>query len=508
MFIRQFIFEFLLLALSLYILNLYRLKNKNYLYMLPIFQIVWVNIHPSNIMGIALPLAVLSGEGIKYLLKWNHLLERRQLLSLAFITILVIAASVVNPNTYKVFSFPFILTGQEIYMANIDEWQPLSMTYLIGYGFRYTWGFSLLLISAAAVFLYQRKKPAFEGIYRGIDLTELFIFCLFLFMAVRRMRFSAEFAIVIAPIVARGWADIVSRFSLSRMKKYRFIITGSLIALLFIVFYASILNSKIYAFGLGLKHRVFPVKAVDFLIENNIQGNVYNSIGYGGYLMWRFFPEQKVFIDGRGENYNAEFYRDYLDAHFNPEVWKKIVDRYNIDWVITEYSRDYAKKERIAHLIHNPEWALIYWDREGIVYAKRNSRNNDIIKKFEYRYIRPNDLDHTYMDRYLFQREIVEEVVQELKRNLFINPDNEEPHIALAYIYYKYGMQNEEFEEWKKVAEINPDVGFAHVALGELYMQKGEAKKAEDEFMKAIEINPKDNAALAGLKRLKQRQPQ
>lgn len=224
--------------------------------------------------------------------------------------------------------------------------------------------------------------------------------------------------------------------------------------------------------------------------------------------MWRFFPEQKVFIDGRGWVYNEGFYKGYLDAHFNPDMWNTVVNQYNIDWVITEYSRDYARKERIAHLIDNHEWALIYWDREAIVYAKRGSKNGDIIKRFEYRYAKPNDLNPTYLNKYLFQRGILEEVVQELKRNLYINPDNEESHLALAYIYFNLGMRKEEFEEMKKVVEINPELAFAHSALGEIYMHAGDLKTAEYEFKKAMEINPKDNTAITGLQRLIQRQKQ
>lgn len=493
LFIRPFIFEFLLLALSFYILNLYRMKKENYLFLLPLFQIIWVNVHPSNITGIIVPLIVLFGEGVKYLMRWNALLDKRQLSILGLITLLVIIASLVNPMGYKALSFPFTLTGQEIYMANIDEWQPLKMEYLIGYSFRYTWGFSLLSILAVIVFLYQRGN---------IDLTELIIFCLFLFLAMRRMRFTAEFAIAIAPIVARGLVDMASRLSLHRIKFYKSVISGGLIAALSLIFYVSILNSKTYAFGLGSKERAFPEKAVDFLIENNIQGNMYNSLGYGGYLMWRFFPKQKVFIDGRGEVYDGIFYKDYLDAHFNSDVWKRVVDRYKIDWVILEYSRDWNRKERIAHLIDNPEWSLIYWDRVARVYAKRHSTNDHIIKKFEYKYARPNDLNPTYLNSYLSQREMAEEVIREFKRNLSINPNNEEAHLSLSYIYYSFGMRNEEFEEMKKVVEINPDIGFAHAALGEMYMQMGNLKTAEDEFIKALEIDPDDRAATAGLKRL------
>ena len=486
-FIRPFIFEFLLLSLYFYILNQYRFKGKNYLFTLPLLNIIWVNIHASSIIGVAVALIFLTGEGAKYLLGWNPLLNKKQLAILSFFILLTIAASIVNPIGAKVFMSPFEVLRQRVYMANIGEWQPLAIPYLIGYGFRYTWGFSLLLISAIFVFLYQRKKA---------DLTELIVFCLFLLMAVRSIRFTAEFVIVAAPVIGRGFSDILPHANFNLRRKYRYAIN------IIFIFYTSVFNSKIYGFGLGLKHRVFPVKAVDFLMENKIQGNMYNSIGYGGYLIWRLFPEQKVFIDGRGWVYNETLYKDYLDAHVNPNIWEGLVNKYDIDWVILEYSRDYGKKERMAHLIDNPEWALVYWDREAIVYAKRGSKNNDIIKKFEYKYIRPNNLAPAYLSKYLLENKIAEDIVGELKRNLSLNPDNEESHLSLAYVYFNLRMRNEEFEEMKKVVAINPGLGFAHAAIGEIYMQTGDFKTAEEEFRKALEIDPDDKAATAGLKRL------
>ncbi|OGQ40408.1 MAG: hypothetical protein A3A85_01430 [Deltaproteobacteria bacterium RIFCSPLOWO2_01_FULL_42_9] len=330
----------------------------------------------------------------------------------------------------------------------------------------------------------------------------MIVFCLFLLMAVRSIRFTAEFVIVAAPVIGRGFSDILPHANFNLRRKYRYAINIIFIAALFLIFYTSVFNSKIYGFGLGLKHRVFPVKAVDFLMENKIQGNMYNSIGYGGYLIWRLFPEQKVFIDGRGWVYNETLYKDYLDAHVNPNIWEGLVNKYDIDWVILEYSRDYGKKERMAHLIDNPEWALVYWDREAIVYAKRGSKNNDIIKKFEYKYIRPNNLAPAYLSKYLLENKIAEDIVGELKRNLSLNPDNEESHLSLAYVYFNLRMRNEEFEEMKKVVAINPGLGFAHAAIGEIYMQTGDFKTAEEEFRKALEIDPDDKAATAGLKRL------
>lgn len=493
MFVRPFIFEYLFLALYFYILNIYKFKKGNYLLLLPVFQVIWVNVHPSNILGLAVPALYFVAEGLTHFrAKPPH--DKKRLLHLGLAVLTVAAASLLNPYGYKVFIFPFLVTGSELYMQNIDEFQPLRLSSLVGYGFRYTWAFSFLLVSAVIIFLYQRRK---------LDLTELLTFLFFLFMLVKGIRFTAEFSIAVAPIVAGGYSGMLSRPGREYAQRYKGLLCGLFLAALSVIFYASIYNSKIYAFGLGLKDRVFPVKAVEFLTENGIRGNMYNSIGYGGYLGWKFFPGKKVYIDGRWEIYEQAFILDTLEARTNPDVWDGIVEAHDIDWVILEYSRDYSGKERMNHLAVNPRWALVYWDRVAMVYSKRGSRNEELIKRFGYEYIRPNYYNPSYLDKVFTSKRGVEGALRELNRNISINPDNEESHMALAYIYYRLGMRDKEMKEMETALKINPRLSFVHSALGEMFLERGDIERAEDKFKDALNIDPDNKVALSGLKRLK-----
>lgn len=157
----------------------------------------------------------------------------------------------------------------------------------------------MLLVLASSSFLFQKNT---------IDITELIIFIVFLFLAFKKIRMVPEFVIVVSPIIARGWSVILFRLLQFRFfKNPGHIINYCMIAFIIIITYLSVLNNKIYSFGPGLKEKVFPQKAVNFLIENNVQENMFNS--NGGYLMWKFYPKQKVFIDGRNEVYDESFIR-------------------------------------------------------------------------------------------------------------------------------------------------------------------------------------------------------
>ena len=55
--------------------------------------------------------------------------------------------------------------------------------------------------------------------------------------------------------------------------------------------------------------------AVDYLKKNPLPGPMYNNYGFGGYLVWSRGPEQKVFIDGRGDVYERGGVLAGLFAH-------------------------------------------------------------------------------------------------------------------------------------------------------------------------------------------------
>jgi len=495
LFIRPHIFEFLFLATFFYVLNLYKYRRKNYLFLLPVIQILWVNIHGSNILGIIVPLLFLSGEGLKYVLNWRNgkFFSPKQIIHLSVITVVIIIVSLVNPITYKIFSFPFLLTGQKTYMQVIGEWQTLKLTHLWGYNLRYTWGFSLLLLLGMISFISQFKK---------IDLTEILIFIFFFWLTIKGIRLIAEFAIAVSSIITGGLIRFFDKLRIENLKKGYQQLTYLVLFLIIVSSTVIGIKAQTYSFGLGIKQKKFPDKAVDFLDKNSISGNMFNSIGFGGYLIWRCFPRRKVFIDGRNDVFEEEFYKEYLNAHISQEVWEKITNKYQISYAILEY----AKKEEIKHLVNNPEWSLVYWDDLAMIYLKKKPENEEIIKKFSYIYTKPNYNDFSYLNNYIKNQNIVSNVLVELERNVNLEPDCQEAHLALAYIYYALGEYDKAMGELKITSKIKPDLAMEHSALGIIYLRKELYKQAIKEAKHALKINSKDPAAIWLIETIKKQQ--
>lgn len=111
---------------------------------------------------------------------------------------------------------------------------------------------------------------------------------------------------------------------------------------------------------------VFPVEALDSLSESELpKGNVFNWFDWGGYLLYRFWPEKLIFIDGQTDFYGAELTQTYDNTINLQGDWWRVFEDYQIQWVIL------PTMERMAPWLDQSEdWDLIFRDNTASVWKK------------------------------------------------------------------------------------------------------------------------------------------
>jgi hypothetical protein len=132
----------------------------------------------------------------------------------------------------------------------------------------------------------------------------------------------------------------------------------------------------------GLKPYEYPVEAADFVIENKLPQQLYNSYDWGGYLMWRLYPRHQVFIDGRSvstEHFNAS---SQIDNRW--DGWLKTLDKYNINTIVTRtcYYDTGEPMALIDGLAARRDWRLVFSNETALVYVRVLPETKAIIDQF------------------------------------------------------------------------------------------------------------------------------
>ncbi len=323
---RPHIFSWLFIAVLLFLL-----QKKLYVY-IPLLTLIWANTHGSVLLGLAIT-AVYLGERI--------VLKRQ--LRLLYILIISFLAPLANPSTYKVFLLPFQLLK---FSAYIKEWKPFPINswWLIFY-------FIFVLITTISFIIIYKSE-------RKLRIAELVIFLLFAYLGFSSKRSLAVSVIVIAPILANK-LDIVLKDKLKRnlLKDAVF----SLVVVVLIIFSTTNLN----AFNLKVSLEEYPTKAIQFIKEKNITGNMYNDYGFGPFILFNLYPEYKVFIDTRAEVYGEKMIKDYYYIRYALENWEKLAENYDISFFIIQHEQE------IENALYTSEnWKLVYYDEIASIYVK------------------------------------------------------------------------------------------------------------------------------------------
>jgi hypothetical protein len=265
---------------------------------------------------------------------------------------------------------------------------------------------------------------------RERDPTRWLLFAIGSLLALRYVRnvglFFALLPIAIAPALARLTAD---------RQRYRPGAATAAAATVAAIVALSVVISPQYHLGFSFSNSFYPHRACDFMErEGLLTGPTYNDVRFGGYLIHRYSPDRQVFIDDRNEIHEpllSEIYR--LLQTSDQAGWQSMLDGYGITTALLRYNQPFRVGSPTGDFVESRgfsalwfpahEWALLYWDDTAMVLAKRSVADPTLLDRFEYRMIRPDDLEHLQR-RLANDPEIRPAVAAELARVLEEQPDN------------------------------------------------------------------------------------
>ncbi len=345
---------YLFLILTLIVLELFSQGRRRALWFLPVLFLIWINTHGSWVIGLGL-IFLFWASGLAEF-RFGSVETKRwspaDRLRLEFVFLLSLAAIPFTPYGTRLAAFPFMMAfSLPINLSNIMEWLPMPFNIPGG---------KIFLALVLAFFLAQM---VFRPIWRATEVVLLFGGTA---MACLHVRFLLLFVPFFAPLFATLLARWMPRYDRS---KDQYVLNAVLMVLV------AMGMVRYFPTRVDLQQSVaqqFPLKAVEYLREHPVMGPMYNTYGYGGYLIWSRWPENKVFIDGRGELYEmAGVFSDYMEvAKLKPTAFA-VLRTYGIQSCLLE------RKEPLATaLAAQPDWQQVYFDDVSVLFVRRNNFAN------------------------------------------------------------------------------------------------------------------------------------
>lgn len=360
----------LMLAAVSYVLFLYKRRGINRLWLLPVFMMLWSNLHGGYVLGFLCLGAMLAGEVLNHLLgyKGEEILSWKRWLGLLAWTAGSGLAVLINPNGLNMWMIPFQTVEVQVLQSLIAEWASPNFHELAQQPLLWMM-FTLFL----AVGLSDEKLD-------GVDIVTVTGFGMMAFIARRNF---GPVALVSLPVLSRHlWSAFLQwrkRVSLPeklvtyiQARQTKEVVNTSKIQramnLLVIALFGLIAAGKV----VGVSHpalvggylgQVFPVTAVEWIDAHDVQGNLLSEYNWGGYLDW-FSRETPVFVDGRTDLYGDEVLGQWLNMVRGGEGWQEQIVAWDIEAVLLQPERP------LVGLLLQEGWEVKYGDEEAILLSR------------------------------------------------------------------------------------------------------------------------------------------
>lgn len=353
--IRCQLFTFLFFTLFLYILELARKGCNRPLFLIPLFVVVWNNLHGGVVSGIGLILIYALGEFL------NGADYKK------YIYVFLSALLVLPINPWGFNYLPFLFRAAVMPRPDVVEWWGLFSWYYKKKFFEFKI-FSLIILFSAFASNFRTLS------FKMADKTKFLVLASTLYLAVSHVKLLPLFVISSSCFL---YDDFYSVFNLivsklrDRIYNFtpafspNFALKKELVVYAAVLFYVILsLNSNLFA-PLASWDK-YPLKEVEFLKINGIKGKILINFGQGSYVAYKLYPNNTIYMDGRYEEvYPDEMLPLMRKFYLVKDGWEELPKKYPPDIMILE--KTYPVYSLVAGV---GDWKLVYNGKTFGVFIK------------------------------------------------------------------------------------------------------------------------------------------
>ena len=331
------------------------------LWLLPLLMVVWVNVHGGFLLGFVLLFIYWLGSlRTWWKLEASRIEESLQKIAagkrtrdLFLIGLVSFIASLVNPYGWKLHEHILGYLSNRFLMSHIEEFQSPNFHNIAPQCFL------VILLLTVGVTACRGKQLKLSHI-----LLVLFSIYAGLYSARNIPTSSILLVLIIGPLLpslsGTGFFPRMQAVD-SQMRGHLWPIAATLLTLAIAVNGGHIGSQPLM--DAHFSPTRMPVGAVNYLQSNTIEGPVLSPDYWGGYLIYRLYPHNKVVIDDRHDFYGEPYLKSYLKMiHVEPN-WDQFLSGRAACIVLPRNSA------LAAILNRTPQWSSVYNDDLAIVFV-------------------------------------------------------------------------------------------------------------------------------------------
>jgi hypothetical protein len=472
--VRPQIVTYLLLAVFLYVLRPGWLERPRSLVWLPLLMIPWANLHAGFVTGIAIIGMVGLGTALPRLLDRERRQDGLRVVGLtAVVAGAAAVASLANPYGIRAALFPLEVVNTRLFMASTIEWYSPDFH---NPAYR---GFEVMLVALVPAFAWGRAR---------IGVVDALIALTFTHLGLSSARHVPLFAVAVAPLLAdglqaagqellgarvsgralAGWlrARVPSLWPVLTAVETPVVVATFVLVVGLATAWAGFLDPLANPFVQDLNERRYPSDTMAFIRQERLPAPLFNAYAWGGYELWRLYPDYQVFIDGRTHVYGNEVLQDFLEITTLGPRWQVVLDKWGIQTILGQ-----RHSQLTQVLLAVGGWRPVFAEREAIVFLREAPANRTWLVRLAPATVSPP--------------------IPELARALSAG-------LAAA----QAGDDDRAIRHYGEALHLMPDHPVALMSLGILRAKRGEVTEARAMFQRIVDLYREGDVVQAARDRL------
>jgi len=360
---RPHIFTMLFTAISMRLLDDDRERPSRTIWWLVPLTALWANMHGGFVAVILCTAAFGLGCGMETWIAEKSLgAARKPLIRYGSVALACLGASFLNPYGFREHQHIIQFLQQKWILDLIEEYQsPRFHTTVVLY-------YEILLFAGLLVsgWLISRKKFA-----------HALVILLWAHLSLVSVRHIPIFVIVALPSIAAELTALWNAMTKSADRRSTLGVLSQLASehapglARTSLWTPAILAFLLFA-PLGISWPTdfpdssYPVAFVTRHADLISASRIFSTDRLCDYLTFRFYPRQRIFIDGRGDFFGEQFSHDYLNALNGGTGWQKTLDRYQVAVVLV------PSPSGLASLLRDrTDWRVIEDDRVTALFERK-----------------------------------------------------------------------------------------------------------------------------------------